>query len=449
MTAAKKANVLRLIKGGARDFERGDHVELAKHLIFTFPPEGQRSFTEGEFYAYDKSGVFLAVDRAQLSRTVQDFAGSAVGDKDLSIKAADVKGTITLASDQLADPEFFQKARPGIAFANSFVQVTADGVVEVEHSPEHRARVAYDFDYQPSEQPVRLLAFFSQVFRDDDDAPEKTAFLQELGGMSLIGLGTKYQTVALLPGGGDNGKSTAISIIERVMPQGSVVAVPPQNLDNDYRRATLKGARLNVVGELPENEILVSEHWKAAVDGITLMPARLPYGQPFYFKPIAGHLYCANRLPGTADHTRGFWRRWAVIFFNRRFLEHEKDPDIANRIIATERPAVVAWLLEGARRALAQGRYTIPKSSAAAVEAWRKSADQVSAFVDEKFEKFDGELFNLWFPADSLYKQYRMWAENNGHRPLSNVKFGERMQLLGLGSHRLNTGYVYPVRLKP
>jgi phage/plasmid-associated DNA primase len=97
---------------------------------------------------------------------------------------------------------------------------------------------------------------------------------------------------------------------------------------------------------------------------------------------------------------------------------------------------------------LVQGRYTLPQSSQAAVKDWKRQADQVLAFVEERTTRLaldapiqDGER------GSDLYKAYRGWASLNGHRPLASNKFGQRMAMLELGSQRTMTGARYPVTL--
>jgi P4 family phage/plasmid primase-like protien len=205
---------------------------------------------------------------------------------------------------------------------------------------------------------------------------------------------------------------------------------------------------LNIVSELPEADILDSESWKAMVAGDTTTGREIRK-EPFSFKPVAGHVYSANRLPGTTDQSHGFWRRLLVVQFNRVFAEREQDPDLADRIVQSDHRAVVAWALIGASRVLKIGHYTVPRSSAKALDKWRAHADQVRAFVDDWTSRLlPDEPLHMGTQAEVLYKAYRTWAQENGHRPVASNTFGERMCLLGLGSK--SDGFVrrHPVRLE-
>jgi putative DNA primase/helicase len=353
-----------------------------------------------------------------------------------------------LASDLVANPGFFAGAPPGIVFADAFVEVTASGCMQRSHSADHRARFAYPFAFMPNVVPALFVGFLADVFRDDADASDKARLLQEYLGVSLLGIAARYQRALVLFGPGANGKSVLTAIAEASMPPGACCAIPPQDWANEYRLAMLAGKRLNVVAELPEADIMGAEAFKSVISGDP-MTGRHIRQAPFTLRPVAGHIFAGNRLPGTNDQTHGFWRRFLVVSFNRTFALHEQTPKLAENLIATELPSIVSWCLEGAARVLAQGSYTIPASSAAAIEKWRKHADQVRAFIDEWTTTLplDAEM-RAWTKASDVYRAYRAWASENGHRPLASNTFGQRMDAIKLGSAHTENGNKYPVRIE-
>jgi len=445
------AKVLPMSRPRVGGFERGDHVELAQRLVAELQAEGETIHDDGLTWQYnDARRVFEPLSLARASQIVQSFAGCRVKSdkKPLRLRAADVGGAIRLAQDSLCRPEFFANAPRGVAFLDCFLEVTAENIVKHPHSPEHRARFAYGFDYQERAEPEALLHFLSQVFSPDADASEKIAVLQEYVGASMLGVATRFQRAITQVGEGANGKSVLAAIVERAMPIGSVVAIPPQDFAHEYRAAMLAGKLLNLVSELPEADILDSESFKAVITGDTRTGRHIREA-PFTFRPIAGHVYSANRLPGTTDQTHGFWRRFIVVGFNRIFVEREQDPKLAQRIVAAELPAIVSWFLAGAQRALQQNGYTVLPSSAAALEKWRRSADQVRAFVHDWTQPLPPDAASAdGTNADTLYQDYRRWAHANGHKPMASNKFGERMTLLVLKSRHTSTGNVYAVLLR-
>jgi putative DNA primase/helicase len=167
------------------------------------------------------------------------------------------------------------------------------------------------------------------------------------------------------------------------------------------------------------------------------------------FRPIAGHYFAANKLPGTQDQTEGFWRRFVVLTFNRSFTgDPTRDPNVHTRILAAELPAIVSWLVAGAVRLLRQGDYTIPASHAKAIAAWRKDADQVALFlIAETRPLRDDETEHMGLLAAELYSSYVEWARRNGHRPVASNTFGARLRGLGRAAKRTKAGMRYLVAL--
>lgn len=425
-------------------FARGDHVELAERMLGIVSARGELVADEGELFSYASArGLFVPVHASEQSRIIQDFAGAEVecDSKPLRIRSADVTGACKLAMHKVESPGFFRGAREGIAFLNGFATVDREGVLLLPHAPANRARAGFAFDYLDG-RPERWLACLREIFRDDQDADERIAFLQEFAGGCLTGIAPRFALVLVLLGEGSDGKSTIGQVIAGAMPDGTVAAIAPQHWGNEYRRAQLRGVLLNVVAELPEADILDAESFKAIVAGDPT-DAREIREAPFTLHPRAGHLFSTNRLPGTRDLSHGFWRRLCVLRCSRRFSQAEADTQMAARLLAEERPAIVAWALEGAVRLLGRGRFVIPSSSAAEVEAWRQSADVVGLFVEEML------LPSGSTTAAQLYRVFVEWARECGFVPLNKVKFGQRMAAHGLGTNRGTKGLrTYPVSLK-
>ncbi len=149
----------------------------------------------------------------------------------------------------------------------------------------------------------------------------------------------------------------------------------------------LAGKLLNVVSELPSREVGNSEAFKVVITGEEITGRKI-YDDPVTFRPIAGNMFAANNLPPSADFSTGYWRRYEVICFRRNFdNDPNKNPHIAEEILAAERPEIVSWFAAGAARLRRAGHYTSVPSSAAAVSKWRKNADQIELFIcDENIQ---------------------------------------------------------------
>ena len=446
-------------------FERGDHVELAIHLLRELKGTGpDLVFDEGALYRYDPTtGLWLTIPLAEQSWIVQACAGAQLCRPDqegppgcLDIKAADVNGASKLAGHRAFRADFFANAPHGLVFGNGFLQVSEDGAVLHPHAPVNRARLGYAFHYVRNTAPQALLKFLGDAFRDDADRDEKILFTQEYFGGCLFGFAPTYQRAVMATGEGSNAKSKYGDIFLAAMPARSTCSVAPQLFESEYRRALLANKLLNVVNELPDADIIASEQFKLIVTGEPT-DARHIREAPFTFRPIAGHLFACNRPPGTSDTTAAFWRRWIVIAFNRSFENDPAcDPLIAEKIINTETPRIVSWLVEGAVRLLRQGKYTIPPSHDQLMRAWRKTADVMVQFLTERTSpahspRPDPGKVHDWTAARALYEAYTQWAQRSGHRiPMASNKFGSRMREVKKKDPPVHTelGWFYPVTLR-
>jgi putative DNA primase/helicase len=158
------------------------------------------------------------------------------------------------------------------------------------------------------------------------------------------------------------------------------------------------------------------------------------YAPEHTIRPVAGHLFLANKLPGTRDAGHAFFRRWSILQFNRKFEEHEKDKALAEHIIQTELAVVADWALQGLERLLTQRSYTIIPSGERAKEDWKKTSNNVALFVDEVCEPISDDA--SWTRFDELFQGYCEWCRKTGHKAVSNNVFGERLKALGHGSRQ-------------
>ena len=434
---------------------RADHVEIARHALSELQGSGPPLvFDDGSLHRYERDGLWRTVDDAQISRVIQGFSGTWIETEGaaLDLRAGDVGGATKLAQHRVQDVGFFAKARPGLVFRNGFVEVLPDRDRPVVrgHSPDHRARFAYGFDYEHGRATPRWLAFLLALFRDDADREERILLLHEFFGGALLGVATQFDQCLAMHGLGDDGKSTLLDIVQAAMPPGTCAAVPPHKMSGlgdscDYFRALLVGKLLNVVSELPEQDILESTGFKAAVAG-DAVSGRQPCKPAFTFRPRAAHVFAANKLPGVSDQSKGFWRRFIVLSFTRSFSnDPDRDPHVAKGILDSELPGIVAAFVDGGRRLLAQGHYTLPSSHAAALRAWQLRADTVRQFVEDTMKpcEIDGGA-----QANALYEDFKRWAITAGHRPMARNTFGERMALAGWPSEKKRDGWRYPLRPK-
>lgn len=407
-------------KESAESLGIADHAELAGALIEHLRKKSGVDvvFDRGSLYTYASvTGVWQEVKPAEISRVIQSWSNKPTRDDVLRVSDTTVKGVTSLACDLPAGDHgegFFGEAPKGIAFANGFVQVTADGFAVLPCSPDNRQVYALPYAYDPNAQAPRWHRFLDEVFAlDGPEAPEKARLLAQFAGACLLGLATKYQKALVLLGNGANGKSVFMDVLSALFPKSARAAIPPQRFGHEYYRAQMAGIRFNAIGEMPEADVLDGDALKGVIDG-TPMNGRHPHGRLIDFVPEAGILAATNKLFSTNDKSDGFWRRWLVVVFGRKFAESEWTLRLQDIIIASEMPGVARWALEGAQDLIACGQYAVPVSSAQRLAAWRADADPTTLFVNDCLTRVCAVGSSV--PKTQVYIRYGAWMTLNGFK---------------------------------
>lgn len=441
----------------------GDGHELAVRMLrIVQGTSPERVLYElGSFYRYEPAlGIWEKIEEEELFTTLGRFSGCPVGpnQEPLSINHGTITGAIKIAAQYRTRRDFFDQAPTGIAFKNGFVTVI-EGVVTLHgHSPKHRAMYAMPFDYNPNADATQWYQFLHSIFQSSDelkalehgslnevdlddyqrfqaakcDILDRANLLQEHIGASMIGMATAFAMALVLLGEGNNGKSVLLKVVKALFPKTSVISVAPHDWKNNFFKAEIAGKRLNAVAEMPEAELEDTPSIKAVVSGDDTMVAR-KNERPFTLIPKAGHLFCCNKLPTTKDMTDGFWRRFMIVMFTRKFTDADRIIGLEKILCSPENlAAVAAWAIEGAARLQRQKAYTVPQSSRDAMDLWRLDVDQVRQW----FAQCAAPDATIRSRPNEIYVSYFSWAQRNGHRtPMTSSTFCRRLSALEPSKH--------------
>ncbi len=258
------------------------------------------------------------------------------------------------------------------------------------------------------------------------DAPERD-YLQRALGAALVA--TPKTEFHFLLGSGGNGKSVVVGVVKRLLGplattiHPSVLAPAAYNGQGSYDLVKLKGARLAVASELEAGARWNAAELKRITDNQE-MSARAIRQAPIEWMPTHSLWVTANHKPSVPDASDGFWRRYRGIPFPRTIPTGERDTEFPDILAATEGPAVLAWLVDGAQRWMAEGR-RLSSTPAMAAEAgeYRAEEDALGRFLDDCCELSAGASVG----ATKLYQTYARWAESQGLRPWTETTFGRNL----------------------
>lgn len=279
--------------------------------------------------------------------------------------------------------------------------------------------------------------FLSRVLQDD---AELIRFVQRAVGYSLTGE-TREQVLFLLYGTGRNGKSTFLNVLHALAGEyaqhaefSTFIERQSETVRNDLAR--LHKSRLVTAVE-PKASGYLDESVIKQVTGQDVVTARFLFHEHFEYIPRFKIWLAANHKPMIRGNDEGIWRRILMVPFTVTIPEEEKDPDLPNKLVA-ELPAIFAWALDGARLWYEEG-LNAPAAVREATQAYRDEMDTIGMFMSAMCVIAD----NVRAGATALYERYRKWAERVGEHPMSQKKFGARLEERGIPKKRTKRGYEY------
>jgi phage/plasmid-associated DNA primase len=137
----------------------------------------------------------------------------------------------------------------------------------------------------------------------------------------------------------------------------------------------------------------------------------LKFGPVFNFTVRAVPVLLCNNIPCLADLSYGMLRRLMVIPFDRIFTDMDKDPELFDRIVASELPGVLNRALDGYRRLVVRGTFKLPSAVKIATTRWLRHANPLPAFIEACCVKHPEAECRL---AD-FYAGYANWARQMGY----------------------------------
>lgn len=387
------------------------------------------------------AGAHVVAAVAAVARSVSVAAG---GDE-ISAKAARkqesssrISGALTLAAAHepcRSSVEAFDRHAHLLAAKNCVVDLRTG--VALSPSRGDMLSRSVPWDYDPSARAPRWEQFVREVCADREDL---VGFLRRFAGYCLTGYVSEH-ALALLTGGGRNGKSTFVETLMHVIGDDlAAPAAPGLLIASKYERhpteiMDLHGKRLVVASEVPKHGAFSEERVKWLTGG-DMVKARAMRADFVAFRPTHKFILCANHLPTVKDPTEGFWRRVRVVPFDVDFRGRE-ERGLPERLRG-ESQGVLAWLVRAAVEWRSVGLGDPVVVSQATAE-YRSDEDTLGRFLDQWMPGSNEER-----PAAVILAAYKAWCEQEGEpEPRSAKALSADLQALGWRKRRIGRGILW------
>lgn len=398
---------------------------------------GKYAFLWGEWHSYDPDFGYWQPSRRQVRRDMLDMLADQERWTGVELSARKVEAVLRLSELYLPLSDEIEIDPDLIPLANGVYAIT--GAHFEAHKPENYFLSAMDYSYVPSMLCPIWLDTLAKIVIGADGQTDFAAidFIQEMFGYSLWG-DNRLQASFFLFGEGGTGKSTVLEVAQ--MLTDNKASIDLETL-NEYQMATLVGVRLVVFNELERGAIFPEAAFKRLVSSDTVM-ARLPYGRPFTFQPIATVVGAMNQLPPVRDRTRGVWRRVYPIPFDN--IIKNPDTHLISKL-RTELPGIFNWAVVGLARLRQRGKFAPPALVTNALAEWRYENDIEKQFLSSEYVELDA---NERVQTSVLYQTYIHWCKENGYRyPKAQRQVAKEWERLGLVQVKDNQRYWQGIKI--
>lgn len=312
-------------------------------------------------------------------------------------------------------PDVFNTKKEVLKVGNGTVNLEKGRLFK--DNPTDRFTTHTDVKYISScPEPREFLKFLNDIFCGDKELIE---YFRRMIGYCITGE-TKEQLFFVFYGGGANGKSTLLNILEEVLQDyvGSfdAFALAKKNDGVSQANPTLlqnRYARFVTISEKNQDTELDIALIKTITGGDKLSTRMLFQNNTAPFRPMYKMIFTTNYLPNIDWNDYGIQRRYKIIPFNAQFTNDKADPEIGNRIIENEKEQILKWLVDAAKMYYTDYKEKLgeePKAVKEAFERARKESDSVYAFAKEEIDVTNVKSDII--QVKDLRERYKKWCED-------------------------------------
>lgn len=276
--------------------------------------------------------------------------------------------------------------------------------------------------YNPHEECTEWTHFVDTAMGGDKTLVD---YLQRFVGYSLTGI-TREQALIFHYGGGNNGKSTFIKTLQRMLGSYATRAARGLLFRSRHERHPTSLANLNNRRFVSCSEIDEEQEWDEGLvkdlTGEDPINARYMRQDEWVFIPIHKLWLAGNEKPRTKGTNLGIWRRIQLVPWEVVVAAKDIDGKLGDKLWM-EAPGILNWAIAGCLAWRKQGLQP-PARVLAATAEYRKEQDTVGQFFAEALV-FDTKAK---IGRAELRTQYETWCEDLGYLPVGARRFTQALR---------------------
>jgi putative DNA primase/helicase len=295
------------------------------------------------------------------------------------------------------------------------------------HSPLFFTTNCAPLDYdRKAPKPRRWHAFLESLWPEDKHGNydgEAEDALQEIFGYFLTP-DTQQQKIFMMIGPPRSGKGTIVHIMEKLIGEDNCTFPTLTGLTGDFGRWPLIDKRVAFItdariGSRADTHKIAEQ--LLSISGGDKQTINRKHASYWTGRLNVRFLITTNVLPTIHDASGTIATRYILLKLEQSFLGRE-DHRLQSRL-SEELAGILNWSLDGLDRLRERGYFQQPETSKESIRQLEDAAEPVRAFLREWCTRGLEDTINV----KDLYRAYKTWAAEAGHRVLANNVFGVRL----------------------
>ena len=297
-----------------------------------------------------------------------------------------------------------------------------NGVFDLETNNIFEATPEYFFVSQiPHELGVSEdTPTIDKLFTDwQEENPE---LLKEISAYCMYD-GYPLQRIFAFIGPGGNGKGQYMTFLRRLLGVENVVGTDLDRLaESRFEASKLFKKKAAFVGET--NYTLSKTGMLKSLCGGDTISGEFKGRDPFDFVNTAKIIVATNGLPVTTDRSEGFYRRWCLVEFKKKFGDGK---DIIDSVPELEYQNFCRKSIRILKDMIDSGKIKHELGQDKRKEQYEKLSNPIQAFVNDECTLSEDACIPMWF----LFEKYDRYRDSKGHRHIQQTDFAKIIVSMG------------------
>lgn len=279
------------------------------------------------------------------------------------------------------------------------------------HNKDNRFLYQVPIKYDPDATCPMIAEFIIDILPAD-----RRTLAYEIAGYMLCANAesapNRWQRAFMLIGAGDNGKSTYLNVLSKLLGDDNVSNQTLQTLVmNRFAVASLDHKLANIAADIGDRGLYTTNKFKELTGGDKLT-AEHKFKRSYEFRNRAIPAFSCNSMPETYDDSNAFHKRWVITQFEAVFTD-KKDTKLIEKLTTPEElsgffnAAIMAYHEMCERGRFTGESETVEKKR----ELYSKLSDPVQCFIEDHItQDGDGKVIK-----QEVYAAFRKYTQKHSY----------------------------------